>query len=79
MVKATEKMNDVVNELTDLTMAKFDRQTLSSLDVDDFKMIQATVKLMEAWTEVAAKTAEVMDEQNKKLDELLDRTRKGSH
>lgn len=78
MKEAVIKFNEVTNELKDLVLKEgFNEETLMGLDENTLKAVQLCFKLMEASQQIMIKQAELMDNQDKKLDMILEQIKKG--
>lgn len=73
MTKAVNKVSNLTEELMELVMAKVDKDTLMRMDSDEFKLLQLTIKLVEASTELQVKSVETVEQINRKLDLLIEK------
>ena len=74
MLERVRKVNELTEELMGMVMTKMDKSSIMNMDVEDFKMTQIAIKLLEASTELMEATARTMERTEKKIDMLLERT-----
>ena len=72
MLEMTKKLYDEMDEMMKVCMNKtFTAEMLAYMDVEEVQLIQACFKLYDSAKDLAIKQAEIIEEQNKKLDKIL--------
>lgn len=72
MVETTKKFIEEMKDLTnDIKVQMFKSVSIADMDTEEFMLMKKTFKLMKTATDYTLQQAEIIDEQNKKLDELL--------
>lgn len=73
MVETTKKFIEEMKDLTnDIKVQMLNSVSIADMDAEDFMLMKKTFKLMKTATDYTLQQAEIIDEQNKKLDELLE-------
>lgn len=79
MLEMTKKMIEEVEEIMDYCIKQIGFKDLTMMGKEDFEFMQKCIHLMETSKELAVKQAEMMDEQNRKLDLILEKMEKNAH
>lgn len=73
MVETTKKFIEEINSLTDdIKVQMFKSVSIAGMDIEEFMLMKKTFKLMKTAKDYTLEQAKIIDEQNKKLDELLE-------
>lgn len=73
MVETTKKFIEEMKDLTnDIKVQMLNSVSIADMDAEEFMLMKKTFKLMKTATDYTLQQAEIIDEQNKKLDELLE-------
>ena len=73
MLETTKKFVEECDELMEFTFTKIDLKNdfIKNVNEEDFKLFKKTMSLYEASKELVIMQAEMIEEQNKKLDKIL--------
>ena len=77
MVKTTQKMIDETKELEkELIKYMADNETFDELDSDELNLLSKMKAVVDTSMKVMLKQAELLEEQNKKIDKILELVKK---
>lgn len=77
MVKTTQKMIDETKELEkELIKYMADNETFDELDSDELNLLSKMKAMVDTSMKVMLKQAELLEEQNKKIDKILELVKK---
>lgn len=77
MVKTTQKMIDEAKELEkELIKYMADNETFDELDSDELNLLSKMKAMVDASMKVMLKQAELLEEQNKKINKILELVKK---
>lgn len=77
MVKTTQKMIDETKELEkELIKYMADNETFDELDSDELNLLSKMKAMVDASMKVMLKQAELLEEQNKKINKILELVKK---
>lgn len=68
MLETTKKLFEECDELMEIGMSKM---SLNEISEDDFKAFKKTMNLLDTSKKLAIKQAEIIEQQNEKLDKIL--------
>ena len=68
MLETTKKLFEECDELMEIGMSKI---SLNEISEDDFKVFKKTMNLLDTSKKLAIKQAEIIEQQNEKLDKIL--------
>ena len=68
MLETTKKLFEECDELMEIGMSKM---SLNEISEDDFKVFKKTMNLLDTSKKLAIKQAEIIEQQNEKLDKIL--------
>ena len=72
MLETTKKLYDEMDELMELCMKKSDVSNMFlHMDAEEFELMQRCLKMYKSAKELAIKQAEIIENQDKKLDKIL--------
>lgn len=72
MRQASEKLVNATNEVMNLTMKEMcSPEVIETMDENNLKLLQLTLQLVKASNEYVRKSGEMMDNIDRKLNELL--------
>ena len=72
MLEMTKKLYEELDELMKVCISKtFTTDMFANMEDDEIKLMQSCFKMYDTAKELAFKQAEIIDEQNKKLDKIL--------
>lgn len=72
MLETTKKIYEEMDELMNDVISKtFSLDTVSCMNNDDIELMKRSLDLYNSAKKLAIKQAEIIDEQNKKLDKIL--------
>lgn len=76
MEQKVREFNEAVDELMELVKSKLIAESFEEMDADEFKAMQLCFKLVNSSKNILTENAKIMDEQNRKLDLLFERSEK---
>lgn len=79
MLETTKKLIGEIDDITGMCMRQFDLDDLMSMDKDQLEAVQKLVCIINTSKELIIKQAEMMEEQNIKLDLILESIEKNAH
>lgn len=68
MLETTKKLFEECDELMEIGMSKM---SLNEISEDEFKVFKKTMNLLDTSKKLAIKQAEIIEQQNEKLDKIL--------
>lgn len=79
MLETTKKLIGEIDDIMGMCMRQFDLDDLMSMDKDQLEAVQKLVCIINTSKELIIKQAEMMEEQNIKLDLILESIEKNAH